>query len=116
MFKCGFDVGCHLWGLWFGLPLVVQLLIIGGVVLIIGGTILNWGRLVKAIAGWPGVAGFVALLVAVVTFLALTGRKATEPLRAPTPKIPSLPSIPKAPRPKPKRRYNHDKDIWEPVP
>jgi hypothetical protein len=71
------DIFCHvqsgLWELWNALPWYVQGLYIAGVIAVLGGIIWSFTGLLRAIGGWPAVAGVGAVILA--TVLALIPRK-----------------------------------------
>jgi vacuolar-type H+-ATPase subunit I/STV1 len=76
--NCGFiDPVCWvqngLWELWNALPWYVQGLYIAGVIAVLGGIIWSFTGLLRAIGGWPAVAGVGAVILA--TVLALIPRK-----------------------------------------
>jgi hypothetical protein len=129
--NCKFiDLPCHFFngvgGLWFSLGWGWQSLIVIGVLLTIGGAVWNFQRIVKAIAGWPGVVGVGLILVAIVGAIAgglsARGRGASDPLEQipddhPDAKPPLKKTKPKV-RVKPKtgkRKYNPDTNQWDEV-
>ncbi len=120
-----FDVPCHLLngisGAWSWIPWWAQVGVVIGVILIIGGAILNFGKIVKVIAGWPGVAGVGVIVVAIVGAIAVglsaVGRK-QEPHENLKPgsadaKPPHQKPKVSVPRRKPKRTFNTDTNTWE---
>ncbi len=67
------DIICHaqngLWSLWDGLPWHIQALYVLGVLAIIGGVLWSLTGLIRAIGGWPAVAGVGAVILATVLML-----------------------------------------------
>jgi hypothetical protein len=90
LLKCNIDPVCY----WFEFPLVAQVLIIIALLLFVGGTLLNLGKIAHVIAGWPGVGAVAALVGALV--VALT-TKQPIPVKPPVeaPRQPTKPPVKK---------------------
>jgi hypothetical protein len=101
------DLVCHarsgLWELWSALPWYVQGLYIAGVIAILGGIIWSFTGLLRAIGGWPAVAGVGALILASV--LAFIPRKPQhEPIEHVDPDTPIIRRKPSSQKPPPGKR------------
>lgn len=112
------DLFCHaqngLWNLWSSLPWHIQALYVLGVLLVIGGIVWSFTGLLRAIGGWPAVAGVGAVILALV--LSFIPRKPTR--REPIENVdgdagPVLIRKPKAPRKPSGRVYDRDTNTWK---
>ncbi len=119
--NCGFlDLVCMaqngLWELWNGLPWHIQALYVVGVLLVIGGIVWSLTGLLRAIGGWPAVAGVGAVILALV--LSLIPRKPKqredhENVDDDEPVVRRKPKVQVTRKPAGKRKFNTDTGEWE---